>query len=245
MKKFILCVGLVVLALVAPLIITNAYYLDGLITAYMWSMLVLGFALIFATGRIPLGHAGFMAIGAYFSAITVMRLGLSFWLALPLAGLVTGGISAMFALLVIRRSGLTFLMLTWAFAEIIRLIPANEESVLGGRIGIRAIPQPDSFSLFGLANINFVSKVPYYYLILFLLLLMLLFLWRFYSTRSGMTIRSISQGERRCKPIMPRRERVIEGNSKIRIPVTICIKSEDGPILHTSELYFGALHRNP
>jgi len=51
---------------------------------------------IATTGQMSLAHAGFMAIGAYTSALLVMKLGLSFWVALPLGGIA----SAVIALLV-------------------------------------------------------------------------------------------------------------------------------------------------
>jgi len=69
--------------------IANAYML------YVANMI--GFAIIGAvglnlltgfTGQISLGHAAFVGVGAYTSAILVTRLGFSFWLSIPFAGLV-------------------------------------------------------------------------------------------------------------------------------------------------------------
>ena len=194
--KFIGSMALIVLALIVPLITQNPSYLHTLITAYMFSMLTLGFVLVWVTGRLPLGQAGFFAIGGYSSALMVMQLGLSFWVALLLAGIVAGFFGLMIGWVVVRRGGITFIMLTWAFAEVIRLVISNERTFLGGRFGIANVPDPKSISIFGLATIDFISRIPYYYLILLLLLVMVFFLWRLYNSRFGRIFRSLSQSDR-------------------------------------------------
>lgn len=193
---FVGCVALLVLALVTPLITQSAYLMRSLTLSYLFSILTLGFALVWATGRLTLGQAGFFAIGAYFSTVVVTRLGVSFWLALPLSGIAASIFGLMIGLAILRRGGITFLMLTWASAEVIRLVISNEQQVLGGRIGLVGIPAPNPISVFGLGIIDFaVSKIPYYYLVLLLLLVTLLFLWRLYNSRFGRTFRSLSQND--------------------------------------------------
>lgn len=194
--KFVGCVALLVLALVTPLITQSDYLVRSLILSYLFSILTLGFALVWATGRLTLGQAGFFAIGAYFSTVVVTRLGVSFWLALPLSGIVASIFGLMIGLAILRRGGITFLMLTWASAEVIRLVISNEQQVLGGRIGLVGIPAPNPISVFGLGIIDFtVSNIPYYYLVLLLLLVTLLFLWRLYNSRFGRIFHSLSQND--------------------------------------------------
>lgn len=194
--KFVGCVALLVLALVTPLITQSDYLVRSLILSYLFSILTLGFALVWATGRLTLGQAGFFAIGAYFSTVVVTRLGVSFWLALPLSGIVASIFGLMIGLAILRRGGITFLMLTWASAEVIRLVIGNEQQVLGGRIGLVGIPAPNPISVFGLGIIDFtVSNIPYYYLVLLLLLVTLLFLWRLYNSRFGRIFHSLSQND--------------------------------------------------
>ena len=193
--KLIGSIAVIVITLMVPLLTQNPSHLHTLITAYMFSLLTLGFVLVWVTGRLPMGQAGFLAIGAYSSALMVMQLGLSFWLALPIAGIVTAIFGLMIGWVVLRRGGITFIMLTWAFAEVIRLVISNERSILRGRIGIAGIPDPDPISIFGFATIDFVSRVPYYYLALFLLLVMVFFLHRLYKSRFGRIFRSLSQND--------------------------------------------------
>ncbi len=133
----------------------NPYYLDvatgigiNLILAVSLN-LVNGF-----TGQFSLGHAGFMAVGAYLSAAVTTIVGPR-WLgddggaiwqqhALFLGGLVAGGLSAAFAGLLVgipslRLKGDYLAIVTLGFGEIIRVLFQNFEP-LGGALGLNGIP---------------------------------------------------------------------------------------------------------
>lgn len=71
------------------------------------------------TGQISLGHAAFMAVGAYGSAILARELGFSFWLALPTSALLTGAIGLIFGLPSLRVKGFYLAMATLAAQFII------------------------------------------------------------------------------------------------------------------------------
>jgi branched-chain amino acid transport system permease protein len=178
---------LVLLLLSAPLIIQGAYHQHILILIFVNSICALGVLLILTTGQLTLGHAGFMAIGAYASALMTMKLGISFWLALPLAGVISGGIGAIAGWVMLRARGGAFLLLTWAFAEVIRLTIRYWPSLLGGMSGITNIPRPDA--IFG---IEFSTKVPYYYLALFLLAVTVYVFYRVDRSKFGLVFRSIA-----------------------------------------------------
>jgi len=99
------------------------------------------------TGLFSVGHAGFMAIGAYTSAILVMRFNVPFLLAL-----VAGGLLATLCSLLIghtslrgRMRGDYFAIAMLGFGESIRLILANTKPVIGGAMGLPGIPQKTTF----------------------------------------------------------------------------------------------------
>ena len=71
------------------------------------------------TGQISLGHAAFMAVGAYGSAIMARELGFSFWTALPVSALLTGLIGLLFGLPSLRVKGFYLAMATLAAQFII------------------------------------------------------------------------------------------------------------------------------
>jgi branched-chain amino acid transport system ATP-binding protein len=96
------------------------------------------------SGQVSLGHIGFYAIGAYVSAILMTR-GVSFWLALPLAGLLAGLIGALLALPALRVAGPYLAMITIAFAFIVQHGTIEWKSLTGGQNGLMSFPPPTFF----------------------------------------------------------------------------------------------------
>jgi branched-chain amino acid transport system permease protein len=135
---------------------------------------------------VTLGIGAFIAIGAYASTMLVMMQGLSFWLALPLAVIITAIVSLGFGLVSVRNPGVAFVLLTMAFAEIIHQI-TGQISFLGGWGGFVMIPPPDP-----IGPIEFTTKLPFYYLMLFLFLLVMLIFQALYTSRIGRVWRAIS-----------------------------------------------------
>ena len=77
--------------LVIPMFVTNKYYMHIINTILILSILTAGLNVLTGyCGQISIGHAAFYAIGAYASAILTVKVGMSFWLALPLSGIITG-----------------------------------------------------------------------------------------------------------------------------------------------------------
>ncbi|KQP29975.1 ABC transporter [Methylobacterium sp. Leaf104] len=97
------------------------------------------------TGLISFGHAGFYAIGAYASAI-LTGAGLSFWLAVPAAGLLSGLVGAGLAVPAMRVKGPYLAMITIAFGFIIEHALIEGGSLTGGQNGLVVTAGP---SLFG------------------------------------------------------------------------------------------------
>lgn len=128
----------------------NPYYLDVLTTVGINIILAISLNLINGfTGQFSLGHAGFMAVGAYTSAAVTMMLGPrllggsgSAWFFLP-ALLAGGGMAAVAGLLVgvpsLRLKGDYLAIVTLGFGEIIRVVFWNMKS-LGGSLGLQGIP---------------------------------------------------------------------------------------------------------
>ncbi len=108
-------------------------------------------------GQLPLGHAGFMAIGAYTSAIIMKSASVaagSTALAFPFALLAGGILAGVFGLIIgipaLRLRGDYLAILTLGFGEIIRVILLNIDNVLGftltnGAAGLQKIPKTTNF----------------------------------------------------------------------------------------------------
>jgi branched-chain amino acid transport system permease protein len=87
------------------------------------------------TGILNFGQAGFMAVGAYSMAVLVVDTGLSFWLAMPIAILITIAFGLVVGLPSLRLRTDYFAIATIAFAEAIRLVALNARELTGGAQG--------------------------------------------------------------------------------------------------------------
>jgi branched-chain amino acid transport system permease protein len=193
--KFIGLISLAVFLILVPIIIHNPYYIHLLIMVGINTVLAMTFILLLRTGLITIAIAGFWGIGAYASALLTVRLGFSFWLALPLSTVITGIIAFFAGHLLVRKSGIGFVILTLVFAFIIALIFGTFE-VFGGYVGIYNIPRPAPIPIPFLAPIKFSSKTPFYYLMLFLVLIVGLVSSAFYAAWTGRAWRAIGLNPR-------------------------------------------------
>jgi branched-chain amino acid transport system permease protein len=193
--KLVIGTVLILLLFSIPLFTKGAYLLHILIVAGINIILAISLRTIATTGQMSLAHAGFMAIGAYTSALLVMKLGLSFWVALPLGGIASALIALVVGYPFVRVKRVYFAMLTLFLGAVIRLIIMEWRNLTHGTSGLLNIPPPNSLSFFGLFHIVFDSKVPYYYLILVLVLISLFFLYRIDSSRVGRTLLAIQQDD--------------------------------------------------
>jgi ABC-type branched-subunit amino acid transport system ATPase component/ABC-type branched-subunit amino acid transport system permease subunit len=94
------------------------------------------------SGQISLGHVAFYAIGAYTVGILTATLNWSFWLALPLAGLVAGLAGIVLAIPVLRVRGPYLAMATIAFGFVVQQGAAEWKGLTGGWNGLMNIPAP-------------------------------------------------------------------------------------------------------
>jgi branched-chain amino acid transport system permease protein len=141
------------------------------------------------SGQISLGHAGFMAVGAYASAALCTKLGWSFWAALPSAMIIAGIIGIIFGLPSLKIKGFYLIMSTVAAYFIIIWFINHFRSITGGPEGIPA-PTP---TLFGF---SFSSKASYYYLVLFFVILVTLITINLVRSRIGRAFIAIRDNEK-------------------------------------------------
>jgi branched-chain amino acid transport system permease protein len=98
-------------------------------------------------GLLDLGYVAFYAIGAYSYALLATTFGLSFWICLPLAGILAGFWGMLLGFPVLRLRGDYLAIVTLAFGEIIRVVLINWVGLTGGPNGIGGIPRPSFFGL--------------------------------------------------------------------------------------------------
>jgi len=111
------------------------------------------------TGQFSLGHAGFMAIGAYVSALLYMSpelkevnyfitpliwplsvIQVPFVFSLIIAGLVSAGVGFLVGAPCLRLRGDYLAIVTFGFSEIIRVVFCNLQSITNGPLGLKGLP---------------------------------------------------------------------------------------------------------
>lgn len=163
-KLLILALVLVLAGLVAY---RSSYFNQVAIITMIFVILSASMNLITGSaGLLSLGHAAFFGVGAYAAALLSTQWGWSFWLTIPVAGLITALVGALVAIPTMRLTSIYFAVATLGIGEMIYVTLLNWVGFTRGPMGIRSIPPVELLGLKGtVASMTFVA------------LLMLLSLW--------------------------------------------------------------------
>ncbi|MGF7057957.1 branched-chain amino acid ABC transporter permease [Brassicibacter mesophilus] len=150
MKRFtkgnIISFSAIILSYVLVQLLINIGIIDSYIQL---NIILIGINIILAvglnlitgfTGQFSLGHAAFMSIGAYTSAILTAKLGQPFIVAIAVAGVIAALAGVLIGIPTLRLKGDYLAIATLGFGEIIRIIALNIDYI-GGAIGFNDIPQ--------------------------------------------------------------------------------------------------------
>ncbi len=144
-KNFITIAILLAVFVVMQILISN-----GIIDSYIQlNITLIGINIILAvslnlitgfTGQFTLGHAAFMAIGAYVSAIFTAKFGQPFIVAIIASGIAASIAGVIIGIPTLRLKGDYLAIATLGFGEIVRILALNIDYI-GGAIGFNDIPQ--------------------------------------------------------------------------------------------------------
>jgi branched-chain amino acid transport system permease protein len=177
---------------------------------------MLGFGLnivVGLAGLLDLGYVAFYAVGAYSYALLAKTFGLSFYVLLPLAGILAAFWGMLLGFPVLRLRGDYLAIVTMAFGEIIRLVLINWTPVTNGYAGIGGIPRPSFFGIPFNANDDGFAAVfhlPFspihrtvflYYLILALVLLTAFVTLRLRRLPIGRAWEALREDEIACRSL--------------------------------------------
>jgi branched-chain amino acid transport system permease protein len=184
---------LLLLAFLAVLFTCPLYFGDRILTI----MTIMGITVISVLGlsiltgycnQISIGHAGFMAVGAYTSGILCANLGWPFWGALPCAALVAGLVGILFGLPSLKIKGFYLIMATIAAQYIIIWFILQFSNITGGGDGL-AVPRPEIFGYV------LKSKASYFYLVMIIACLATFAAKNIVRTRVGRAFIAIRDNE--------------------------------------------------
>jgi branched-chain amino acid transport system permease protein len=148
-------------------LVLDRFYLGELSLLYVYAIAGIGLMLLVGyTGLVSLGHAAFLALGAYSHAI-MLGAGVPFVLSLPLAGLFCAVVGGVIGIPAMRMTGIYLAIATLAFAFIVEHGISHFEALTGGFRGMPVAPP----IMFGF---DLGGTVAYYFVCLLLLLASLL-----------------------------------------------------------------------
>ncbi len=178
---------LVLLLLAAPFV-AGEYLMSQLQFICIYSIVGLGLMLLVGfTGQISLGHAAFLAIGAYTEALLQAR-GVPFAVSLPCAALTAGMFGWILGLPALRLKGIYLAMATFAFNIIVVEVLTRWEGLTGGNAGLHLKP----IELFGM---KIDGDQSFYYLCLGLTILSILALMNLLRSPTGRAFVAIRDSE--------------------------------------------------
>lgn len=177
-----LLVAFLLAAAALPLLVSDQYLLHLGILVLFYVVLGTSLNLVMGyVGEFSLGHTAFLGIGAYAAAILSLKLGLPMWATVPLAGLMSALCSLAIGAITLRLQGPFFVIVTLAFAEVLRLIANNWIDLTNGPMGLAGVTRPamlaDASNLFG--------KQFYFYTALAIAACSLYLAYRFVHSNAG------------------------------------------------------------
>jgi len=134
-------VAVLVVALAAVYFSGSGYLMNLFVVTALFTLPALGLSLLMGyTGQISLGHAAFVGLGAYGTAILVKATGMSPWLTMAAAVVLTTLAAWAIGWLVFRLRGHHLAMATLAFGIIVHVATVELKTITGGQDGLSAIP---------------------------------------------------------------------------------------------------------
>ena len=157
MNRRSLLVGMAILAAL-PWAFQSQYVFHIATMIAIVAPMALSLTLMLKIGQLSIAQPAFMGIGAYASALLSIRLGMPPVLSVLLAAVLAALSALVTGPIFLRIKGVYFVLLTYAFAQIVNLIFQEWTSLFGGNSGLYGIPK---FSIFGLR----LTSVDHYYIL--------------------------------------------------------------------------------
>lgn len=177
--------SLLLLALVglAPLVVTNEYWLGVLVVCMYFALQAAGWNLLAGyTGQMSLAPAAFAMIGAYGTGLMAYRYELPFWVGIPVGILAAAVLGWVLGRVALKLSGPYLGLTTLSFAEIARLVVGNSYDITRGDLGLSV---PGIFD----------ARLAYYYLFLAVLVLVQAGIFLTLKSKAGLFLQAIRDDE--------------------------------------------------
>lgn len=183
---------LLALLVLVPPFIDNPYITRIFISAVMLGVMAAIYDLMIGyAGLINFGYAGFIAVGAYASALGQFHYGISPWLGLLIGGLLTAVVGLFAGAISLRLRGLYIALLTFFVGEAIRFTISNTPEYTRGMLGLSVGEFPDLLGIdFGRGNL-----LAYYYLLLVLASVIMGLMYWLVKSRYGLAFEALREDQ--------------------------------------------------
>jgi len=181
----------IVVAALLPLV-AGEYYINLSSQIVIFAVFAASINLLLGYGGLPtLGHAAYLGVAAYVSALLQLKLHYAHWLAGPLAVAATTAMGCAFGFIALRATGLGFLMLTLALSQVLWGTAYRWVAMTDGDNGLRGLQRPLPFGL----DLN--QAMPFYYFTLVIGVLSIWMMARFVNSPFGATLKGTRDQPRR------------------------------------------------
>lgn len=183
---------LVALLVGAPALTDSPYITRIFIAALMLGVIAAIYDLMIGyAGLVNFGFGGFLAAGAYTSALGQFHYGISPWIGLLLGGIVTALVGIFAGIVTLRLRGLYVALMTFFIGEAIRFTISNTPDFTRGMLALTVAPFPDLFGIdFSRGEIR-----HYYYLLLVIGAVIMLLMWLLVKSRYGLAFEALREDQ--------------------------------------------------
>ena len=195
LATLLLLAGLAIFPLIAP-----SYILSLAVEVLIFAVFAMSLDLLLGyTGLVSFGHAAFFGLGGYIVAYVARGVTANLLATTPIVLIGTAIGAAVIGFFALRTTGIYFLMLTLAFAQMLFGLAVKWTPVTGGSDGLAGVPRP----YIGLGGLSwrFGSNLQFYYLVVLAFLLSWWLLRRLVESPFGHTLRGIKENESRMRAL--------------------------------------------
>jgi len=172
------------------------YYVNLTSQIFIFAVFASSINLLLGYGGLPtLGHAAYLGVAAYLSALVALKLGMGHLAAAPAALIGTTLMAAAFGLIALRATGLGFLMLTLALSQVLWGTALRWVSMTDGDNGLRGLARPAPF------GINLDGATAFYYFCLVITVIAIAFMARFVASPFGAALKGTRDQARRMSAL--------------------------------------------
>ena len=185
-------IALVAAALLLPPFVAGDFYVNLASQILIAAIFALSLNLLVGFGGMTsLGHASYLGVAAYVSALMTTRYGFGHGAAALISILGTVAMAAFFGLIALRATGLGFLMITLALAQVLWGLAYRMSGITNGDNGITGMTRPEPF------GISLESPAAFYWFVLIVTAIAFVMMAVFVSSSFGSSLKGVRDQPRR------------------------------------------------